>query len=252
MASTSAPRRNAAYGRIPSASATLCSDNQTLIAEIRKATAMLKETAVEFERDNKSEMVKELEDGILELVKASDDCTHLSNAIQSIGNEYHPGDELTNFSKLFEDKIRRQKTDLPSVSENHPWLRQFRESIWNVHHAGQPMPGEEQEDIVMTSTQSNLRNVKCPLTGKPVTELVDPVRSLDCKHIYEKKPIMQHIRSKNVQGSCPVAGCPKKLQADRLVCDPLLLIEIDEMRAMSKQQSRADVIEDITELSEED
>ncbi|XP_042415906.1 MADS-box protein AGL72-like [Zingiber officinale] len=44
----------------------------------------------------------------------------------------------------------------------------------NVHHAGQPMPGEEQEDIVMTSTQNNLLNMKCPLTGKPVTELQNP------------------------------------------------------------------------------
>lgn len=38
--------------------------------------------------------VKELEDGVLELVKASDDCTHLSSAIQSIGNEYQPGAEV--------------------------------------------------------------------------------------------------------------------------------------------------------------
>lgn len=38
------------------------------------------------------------------------------------------------------------------------------------------MPGEEQEDIVMTSMQCNLLNVTCPLSGKPVTELVDPVR----------------------------------------------------------------------------
>lgn len=38
------------------------------------------------------------------------------------------------------------------------------------------MPGEEQEDIVMTSTQSNILNVNCPLTGKPITELVEPVR----------------------------------------------------------------------------
>ena len=49
-------------------------------------------------------------------------------------------------------------------------------SLQNVHHAGQPMPGEEQEDIVMTSTQMSILNVTCPLTGKPVIELVDPVR----------------------------------------------------------------------------
>lgn len=38
------------------------------------------------------------------------------------------------------------------------------------------MPGDEQEDIVMTSTQCNLLNVTCPLSGKPVTELAEPVR----------------------------------------------------------------------------
>ena len=38
------------------------------------------------------------------------------------------------------------------------------------------MPGEEQEDIVMTSTQCNLVNVTCPLSGKLVIELVDLVR----------------------------------------------------------------------------
>ncbi|KAL0362659.1 UNVERIFIED_CONTAM: E3 SUMO-protein ligase MMS21 [Sesamum calycinum] len=252
MASTSAPRNSAAYGRIASAASTLCSDNQTLIAEIRKATTMMKEIAVDLERDNKSELVKELEDGVLDLVKASDECTHLSNAIKCIGNEYQPGPELTNFRKLFADKIERLKADPSSVSQNQLLLRQFREAIWNVHHAGQPMPGEEQEDIVMTSTECNLLNITCPLTGKPVTELADPVRSMDCKHIYEKKAIMQHIRSKVLQGRCPVTGCPKKVLADRVVCDPLLMIEIDEMRSMSKQRTGADVIEDFTQLDEED
>ncbi|KAL8512245.1 hypothetical protein ACS0TY_018626 [Phlomoides rotata] len=206
MASTSAPRNTAAYGRIATTASTLYSDNQTLIGEIRKATIMMKDIAVDCERDNKSDLMKELEDGILELVNASDDCTHLSNAIKSIGDEYQPGDGLTNFSKLFDDKIQRLKANSPSISQNHPWLRQFREAIWNVHHTGQPMPGEEQEDIVMTSTQCNLLNMLCPLTGKPVTELADPVRSMDCKHIYEKKAIMRHISTRVLQGGCPVSG----------------------------------------------
>ncbi|KAL8512243.1 hypothetical protein ACS0TY_018626 [Phlomoides rotata] len=275
MASTSAPRNTAAYGRIATTASTLYSDNQTLIGEIRKATIMMKDIAVDCERDNKSDLgcatnlvtdekekcarnretegvMKELEDGILELVNASDDCTHLSNAIKSIGDEYQPGDGLTNFSKLFDDKIQRLKANSPSISQNHPWLRQFREAIWNVHHTGQPMPGEEQEDIVMTSTQCNLLNMLCPLTGKPVTELADPVRSMDCKHIYEKKAIMRHISTRVLQGGCPVSGCPKKLQADRVVCDPLLQIEIDEMRSLNAQRARDDVIEDFTGLDEEE
>jgi hypothetical protein len=38
------------------------------------------------------------------------------------------------------------------------------------------MPGEEHEDIVMTSTQSTILNITCPLSGKPITELAEPVR----------------------------------------------------------------------------
>lgn len=45
------------------------------------------------------------------------------------------------------------------------------------------MPGEEQEDIVMTSTQNILLNITCPLSGKPVIELSDPVRRFDLYHL---------------------------------------------------------------------
>lgn len=50
-----------------------------------------------------------------------------------------------------------------------------------------------------------------------------------------------------------LSGCPKILQEDRVVCDPLLRIEIDEMQAMSKQTATRDIIEDFTDqLNEED
>nr|XP_027061158.1 E3 SUMO-protein ligase MMS21-like [Coffea arabica] len=108
------------------------------------------------------------------------------------------------------------------------------------------MPGEEQEDIVMTSTESNILNKTCPVTGKPVTELADPVRSMDCKHVYDKNAIMYHMRSMKSKCPCPVAGCPKELQVHRLICDPLLLVEIEEMRTMSKGTAQPGVIEDFT------
>ncbi|XP_057804799.1 E3 SUMO-protein ligase MMS21-like isoform X2 [Salvia miltiorrhiza] len=249
MAYTSAPR-SGVQGRIASAATTLYSDNQSLIAEIRKATIMMKEIGVDFEKDNESDMVKQLEDGVINLVKASDECTHLSSAIQSIGKEYQPAAELTNFSKLFDKKIKRSMADTSSDSQSRLWLRQFREAIWKVHHDGQPMPGEEQDDIVMTSTECNLLNTTCPLTGKPITELAEPVRSMDCKHIYEKNAIMQHLRSKAATNRCPVTACPKILLAGRVVCDPFLVIEIDEMRSLNAQRVRADAIEDFTQLED--
>jgi len=44
-----------------------------------------------------------------------------------------------------------------------------------------------------------------------------------------------------------MSGCPKILQGDKLVQDPLLLIEIDEMRKMNKETE----VEDYTMLNED-
>lgn len=43
--------------------------------------------------------VKDLEDGVVQLLAASDECMHLSEAIQSIGDELEPGPEVTFRSK---------------------------------------------------------------------------------------------------------------------------------------------------------
>ncbi|KAH7512597.1 hypothetical protein FEM48_Zijuj12G0107600 [Ziziphus jujuba var. spinosa] len=272
MASSSASRRDGITGRIRNSASTLYSDSQSLIADIRKACSMMKEVAVDLERDNQSEMVKELENAVVELLDTYNNCMHFSSAIQSVGEKYQPEQELTDFKKLIEDEITKLKANSPSVPQNNPLIRQFKEAVWhaemdplialevirswrcsmNVHHAGQLMPGDEQEDIVMTSTQCNLLNITCPLTGKPVTELADPVRSVGCKHVYDRKAILQYIRSKNSRGQCPVAGCPKILQEENVVCDTLLPIDIAEMRTMTRQTARTDVIEDFTEVDEED
>lgn len=211
-----------------------------------------KDVGVDLERDNQTQMVKELEDGLVQLLETYEDCTHLSTAIQSVGNDYQLREEATDFKKLFDDEIAKSKANSSSVPQNHMLLRQFREAIWKVHHAGQPMPGEEEEDLVMTSTQSILLNISCPLTGKPITELENPVRSMDCKHIYEKNAIMHHIRSKHAQSQCPVAGCPKILVKEKVVCDPFLVVEIEEMSSLNKQTARPDVVEDFTATDDED
>lgn len=251
MASTSAPRpHSSAAGRIATAASTLSSDNQSLIAEIRKALAMIKGIAVDLEKDEQSDKVKELEATVLELLETYDDCTRFSEAIQSIGSSYQPSDQPTNFEKMLEDEVAKLKATLP-LPQSNPLYRQFKEAIWNVHHAGQPMPGEEQEDIIMTSTQSNLLNITCPLTGKPVIELQSPVRGMDCKHIYEKDPIMHYIRMKKPHSRCPVAGCPKILQAQRVICDPLLPIEIEEMRSTENATEKPTMVEDFTEVDDE-
>ncbi|KAG6493252.1 hypothetical protein ZIOFF_048230 [Zingiber officinale] len=104
-------------------------------------------------------------------------------------------------------KVRLESQTLESllVSDDLDYVI-GKNGLKNVHHAGQPMPGEEQEDIVITSTQHNLLNMKCPLTGKPITELQNSVRWIDCKHIYEKEPVIHYISTKKPHPRCPVAA----------------------------------------------
>lgn len=45
-----------------------------------------------------------------------------------------------------------------------------------VHHGGEPMPGQEQEEIVVMAGSQTLPNTSCPLSGKPVDQLENPVR----------------------------------------------------------------------------
>ncbi|XP_010502551.1 PREDICTED: E3 SUMO-protein ligase MMS21-like [Camelina sativa] len=232
-------------GRIQNASLVLVSDNNSTLADIRKAVTMMKNTAVQLEKENQTDKVKDLENSVAELLDLYSDCNLRSSAIQSVANGYQPGEQLTNFQKLLDDEFTKLKAAPSSVPQNEHLMRQFREAIWNVHHAGEPMPGDDEEDIVMTSTQCPLLNMTCPLSGKPVTELADPVRSVDCRHVYEKAAILQYI-VKNP--NCPVAGCRGKLQNhNKVFCDAMLKFEIEELRSWNKQSNRAEVIEDFTE-----
>ncbi|KAI3888763.1 hypothetical protein MKX03_013931 [Papaver bracteatum] len=252
MASTSNRHVEGTSGRIKTASSNIFNDNQALVGEIRKVSTMIKGVAVNLEKENRSQMVKELEDAVIELLKTSNDCAHFSSAVQTVGNSYQPGEGLTDFKKLFDEEETKTKAANPLNLQNNSSLRQFREAIWNVHHAGQPMPGDEQEDIVMTSTQTSILNITCPVSGKPITELQDPVRSMDCRHIYEMKVVLHYIKKERPPCKCPVAGCPKILQAERVVCDPLLLLDIDEYRSTNIQTARPNMVQDFTELEEDE
>ncbi|CAO2169163.1 unnamed protein product, partial [Urochloa humidicola] len=75
--------------------------------------------------------------------------------------------------------------------------------------------------------------------------------SVDCRHTYEKGPVMHYIRSKKPP-QCPIAGCPRVLQVGKVVCDPLLLIEFDELRSSEPAVPNATNIEDFTDLVDED
>uniref|UniRef100_A0A0D9WJR0 SP-RING-type domain-containing protein n=1 Tax=Leersia perrieri TaxID=77586 RepID=A0A0D9WJR0_9ORYZ len=190
--------------------------------------------------------VKQLEKAALELVASYEDCACYAEAIREVPRAYQSSDQRTDFEKLIEAEVNKVKGASSTSLENHPLIRQFREAVWKVHHEGQSMPGDEQEDIVMTSTQTSLLNITCPLTGKPVTQLTEPVRSADCRHIYEKVPIMHYMKNQRPP-KCPIAGCPRVLQVGRVICDSLLQVEIEELRSSGPSAPSAENIEDLAD-----
>ncbi|CAK7323952.1 unnamed protein product [Dovyalis caffra] len=90
----------------------------------------MKEIAVDFERENESGKVNELENTVAELLGTYEDCRHYTSAIESVGNTYQPGAELTDFKKLLNDEFTKLKGNQSSAPQNHPLIRQLREAVW--------------------------------------------------------------------------------------------------------------------------
>ncbi|VAH22840.1 unnamed protein product [Triticum turgidum subsp. durum] len=196
-------------------------------------------------------LVKQLEDAVQELVASYEDCAYLAEAVKKVPGAYQPSDQATDFRKLIDVEVEKVKGTSRSSGHKDQLIRQFKEAVWDVHHAGQPMPGDEQEELVMTSTQNNILNTVCPLTMKPIVDLENPVRCIDCRHIYDKDPILRYIRT-NKAPNCPIAGCPAVLQPAKIVCDTFLRMEIEELRASGPAAPNASEIEDISDHDEDE
>ncbi|KAM0882755.1 hypothetical protein ACQ4PT_032057 [Festuca glaucescens] len=241
---------SSAAARLAAAADNASSEAQSLVVDMRKALNSMKSIAVDYERAGKDDKVKRLEEEVLELMASYEDCAHLAEAVREVPGAYQPSDQTTDFKKLIEAEVNKVKGTSRVSGDSQRLLRQFKEAVWDVHHAGQPMPGDEQEDLVMTTTQNSILNTNCPLTMKPIIELTNPVRSMDCRHIYDKIPILDHIRRSKAL-NCPVAGCPKVLHVAKLVCDEYLLMEIEELRSSGGGATKPTDVEDVLDDDED-
>eukprot|EP00850_Spirogloea_muscicola_P011550 SM000072S21184 [mRNA] locus=s72:187573:189238:- [translate_table: standard] len=195
--------------------------------------------------------VEELEQATLELIAKFTELKHHAAALQRLSETYqYKSSVRTDFSAALREEVRRQASATAEVPKDHPHFRGFKSAVWvwlkrhcwkpiptpNVHHAGRPMPGQEDEDIVMTNAEDGLLNLKCPLTGRHVAELEDPVR----RHIYDKAAVLEHVRvlrRQHKQLACPVAGCSNSmgLTPESLKCSTALLLELQELRAQPQR-----------------
>jgi len=116
-------------------------------------------------------------------------------------------------SEMFDAKLKELQEE-ESDLENHRKVREFNKQIEDIlSQTGEsdtlPPPGTMtgtvgdggDSDIEMEVAQVNL---KCPVTGK---EMTDPVRNVHCTHNYERKGIQHHMKQKGHRAKCPVSGC---------------------------------------------
>eukprot|EP00850_Spirogloea_muscicola_P004304 SM000018S03669 [mRNA] locus=s18:746211:747938:+ [translate_table: standard] len=206
--------------------------------EVEESTLLLRHVAEALEAERKAPKVEELEQATLELIAKFTELKHHAAALQRLSETYqYKSDVRTDFSAALREEVRRQASATAEVPKDHPYFRGFKSAVWNVHNAGRPMPGQEDEDIVMTNAGGGLLNLKCPLTGRHVAELEDPVR----RHIYDKAAVLEHVRvlrRQHKQLACPVAGCSNGmgLTPESLKCSTALLLELQELQAQPQRQ----------------
>ena len=69
--------------------------------------------------------------------------------------------------------------------EKHEHYLALEERLWNVHHAGEPMPGakqaDEDGDIIMEGSRADIsKNPKCPITGVEASPLPMQLAARPC------------------------------------------------------------------------
>lgn len=69
-----------------------------------------------------------------------------------------------------------------------------------MNHPDELPPGSD-EEIMFMNTENTV--LKCPIT---TTEIVNPLRSKVCNHVFEKDAILRYLKFAQSGLNCPVAG----------------------------------------------
>lgn len=225
-----------------------------LCESLDKHFATVRWIATALEKENKTSKVEQLEQALLKAIEFQSEMKLHRTALQQVKQSYAfvPGVEI-DFRSHIDDATRQLASETATVPEDHEQYRKFRKEVWDVHHAGEAMPGQEDDEIVMTEEGGlHLLNATCPMTAKPIADLQSPLRSSVCQHIYDRESILAYIRSR-MRVPCPVAGCRNNhLQGDQLFADHTLKVDIERMRHQQTDAATQRVDLDCADVDEED
>lgn len=124
---------------------------------------------------------------------------------------------------------------VPESFKQHKWWKKMLEDVWEVHHEDEPMPGQEDEEVVISKKP---RTLKCPLTQKLMKK---PVRNTVCGHAYEGEAIKDYVRRRGTRRTkveCPVVGCASDVTLDHLE----RAVELERLLAKRSKRKRKETV----------
>ena len=200
-------------------------------------------TAENFEERNQKEKVEELRTMLIDLIKMQKEVEYNVAILEEFKKMTPEELAKADVDSLFSTKLSRMKAKEPkNFYKNHDKLKSFDLKVWNVHHRGEPLPGGDDDEIMVYTQESNA-TLKCPLTQDI---LEDPYKSKVCSHVFSKRAIENHLR--RGPKHCPVAGCGKTIQLNDLEED----LETAYMVKRLKNQVRKETSQNPTIDMEDD
>lgn len=93
--------------------------------------------------------------------------------------------------------------------------KQLKRKLWDLQHEGEPMPGEEDEDLVVVEKERT--HFMCPLSQE---DFVDPVQA-PCGHTFSRLAMKSYHASYTAHKAfaCPQPGCNTKFRMKDLKDD---------------------------------
>jgi len=148
--------------------------------------------------------------------------------------------EKTDFRKMMDAKVKECRRKKPMHPSKHESVLDIKQAVWEIHHPNEPFPGTADatnEEVVMAMTQSEkiARNKTCPISGRSIFEVADPVKDKQ-GYVYEKEYIIQMFQRGMNAIECPVAGTTHQIHKADLKPAKELLRE--RKRRMHTQRTR--------------
>ncbi|KAJ7175756.1 hypothetical protein C8R46DRAFT_989868 [Mycena filopes] len=171
-----------------------------------------------------------------------------SKALSDIIQQVATGADITNAKETYLSLVEDVNADYDKLTTRQKYMKNdqyvnFKESIYEVDHAGSAMPpitdfiprengdeSDDDDDVIMGGVT---QEYKCPLL---MTTLKNPLTSSVCKHSFSGDALKELFRGKPGPMKCPTSGCSKQFTLAQCHPNPELARKI---KAHERRQKRA-------------